>query len=258
MRTEAVTTFTKAGYDLHAKNLLSTWTWTPLHCYEQPLLDVCSDLNVFEYDFETECPEYPDFKQEFGHMNGQINGKYNYLLDAVKWSHRIFALAAQARKSEADILINVDADIVVFEQPPWNFAEQLLGDADIAYMPRGRVYSECSFVVYRLTDLVREFIAEHEKCYTLGTIFAIREGLTDCHAFDALVGIYKKRGLKVVDINDGIPWSMHPFVNGPLGKYMDHLKGARKHDGKSHDRDFVVKRSEDYWKEVVTNGNQTA
>ena len=40
---------------------------------------------------------------------------------------------------------------------------------------------------------------------------------------------------------------MHPFINGPLGTVMDHLKGNRKNDGKSRAADLVVKRQEEYW-----------
>jgi hypothetical protein len=41
----------------------------------------------------------------------------------------------------------------------------------------------------------------------------------------------------------------HPLINGPLGKFMDHMKGARKNDGKSKPSDIMVTRKEDYWKQ---------
>ena len=40
----------------------------------------------------------------------------------------------------------------------------------------------------------------------------------------------------------------HPFVNGPLGAYMDHLKGPRKAMGRSQARDLKVQRAEPYWR----------
>jgi hypothetical protein len=39
----------------------------------------------------------------------------------------------------------------------------------------------------------------------------------------------------------------HPFINSDLGKFMDHLKGARKTVGRSHANDLVVTRPESYW-----------
>ena len=40
----------------------------------------------------------------------------------------------------------------------------------------------------------------------------------------------------------------HPLINGPLGKFMDHMKGGRKDSGKSLPKDLMVNRSEDYWR----------
>jgi hypothetical protein len=39
----------------------------------------------------------------------------------------------------------------------------------------------------------------------------------------------------------------HPLINTELGKYMDHMKGDRKKDGRSKSSDIMVKRSEGYW-----------
>ena len=45
----------------------------------------------------------------------------------------------------------------------------------------------------------------------------------------------------------------HPFINSPLGDYMDHLKGNRKLDGRSKLEDIKEgrrgeKQKYDYWK----------
>jgi hypothetical protein len=39
----------------------------------------------------------------------------------------------------------------------------------------------------------------------------------------------------------------HPLINGPLGKWMDHMKGGRKEQGKSKTSDLMVNRTENYW-----------
>jgi hypothetical protein len=39
----------------------------------------------------------------------------------------------------------------------------------------------------------------------------------------------------------------HPLINGPLGKFMDHMKGGRKDQGKSKHSDIIVNRKEEYW-----------
>jgi hypothetical protein len=42
----------------------------------------------------------------------------------------------------------------------------------------------------------------------------------------------------------------HPLINGPLGKWMDHMKGGRKDTGKSQKKDIMVNRTEAYWNEI--------
>jgi hypothetical protein len=112
------------------------------------------------------------------------------------------------------------------------------------------MYSECSFVLYRQRNpFVRSFIFEHAEIYRKDLIYQL-PGWTDCHVFDYLVKKYSKNGaLKFWDINKDVPNSSHPFINGPLGRYMDHMKGGRKTAGKSYASDFVVNRTESYWKE---------
>jgi len=247
MKTAVALTFTADGYRKYAKNCLALiekhWPW---------------DVDVFAYpeNFELHgrelhrvCPELVDFKARMERRpsaHGVRGHSYFYTYDAVKWCHRIFALKAAADESDAQILINMDADIVTFGDVTHEFLEGILGDADIAYMPRHaiKMYSECSFVLYRLENpLVRKFINDHQEIYTSGEIFQLMQW-TDCHAFDHLLAGAQ---LKVRDINAGIPASMHPFVNGPLGSVMDHLKGPRKLEGHSRHNDLVVTRQEAYW-----------
>ena len=40
----------------------------------------------------------------------------------------------------------------------------------------------------------------------------------------------------------------HPLINGVLGKWIDHMKGVRKQEGRSRKVDMMVTRTEDYWK----------
>jgi hypothetical protein len=40
----------------------------------------------------------------------------------------------------------------------------------------------------------------------------------------------------------------HPAINGPLGAFLDHMKGPRKSEGRSRPGDLKMKREEGYWK----------
>ena len=39
----------------------------------------------------------------------------------------------------------------------------------------------------------------------------------------------------------------HPLINGVLGKWLDHMKGVRKNEGRSRQKDIMVNRTESYW-----------
>ena len=184
--------------------------------------------------------------------NGRFGKSYLYTLDAVKWSHKVFAVEVAAETTSSEFVVYIDSDIVTFDRVPPEFLSELLPDGyDIAYMPRVGMYSECSFVIYRVRNpIVRSFILEHCNFYRGDEIFKL-SGWTDCHPFDFLIKKYTSRNLlKVIDINRGVPPSSHPFINGPLGQYMDHMKGDRKKLGKSYPEDLVVDRPEEYWRKV--------
>ena len=40
----------------------------------------------------------------------------------------------------------------------------------------------------------------------------------------------------------------HPIINSQWGAYIDHLKGGRKHLGKSKASDLIIQRTESYWR----------
>lgn len=252
-----VTTFVKKTYEEVAYKLVESFDncW-PKHYQFLALSEGCNvqrpSDRILTADLASVATGLSEFKQRHRFnpgANGHFGSTYNYIFDCVKWSHKVFAVEVAAEYTDAEFAIYIDADIFTFDQVPDAFLKSLIPEnADIAFMPRKNMYSECSFVIYKLRNpLVRSFIFEHTEAYRSDKIFNL-PGWTDCHIFDALVAKYSRGGLlKFHNINDGVPHSMHPFINGPLGRYMDHMKGARKNTGKSYDSDLVVTRTEPYW-----------
>jgi hypothetical protein len=238
------TTFTKQGYELHGRKFVETFK---KHWPDDVVLRAYPEgFSLEGRELHLNCPELVKFKLACRDpaAHGVLEGGYKRDFDAVKWCHRIFALKAAADEG-CEVLMNMDSDIVTFSPVTHKFLDDLLQDCDIAYMPRKIYrYSECSFVIYRMTPKVKDFIDAHQKLYTTGDIFEL-PGWTDCHGFDYLL---TKFDIKSRDINEGLPASMHPFVNGPLGTCMDHMKGPRKLEGRSRKTDLVVDRTEAYWR----------
>ncbi len=262
----AAATFHAEGYERFGKEFIASFRrhWpkeTKLWIFAEGCKPEGCD-RVIVRDLHEDARDLVDFKQRHAAnpgARGHFGETYQYMLDSVRWSHRIFALREAALRSDADVLVNIDADIVCFQDMPMEFLATLMPEeADIGFMPRKNIYSECSFVLYNLRNpVVRKFILDHTDYYTHDKIFTLTRW-TDCHAFDSMVAAHRKAGdLKFYNINEGVPDSMHPFVNGPLGRYMDHLKGGRKDEGRSSDKDLVVARTEEYWTKARTADRQS-
>jgi hypothetical protein len=75
-------------------------------------------------------------------------------------------------------------------------------------------------------------------------IFTLEEW-HDSYVFDA---VRQRHGLH--ELNWTAPLQMgegHPLINCEWGAYIDHLKGERKHLGRSRSSDLKIHRGESYW-----------
>ena len=86
-------------------------------------------------------------------------------------------------------------------------------------------------------------MAEWKRLYTSGDIFK----LDQWHDSYVLEHLVTTMGLKTKSLSGTGRATSHPFINGPLGGYMDHMKGPRKQRGRSPVTDLRVQRSEPYW-----------
>ncbi len=162
------------------------------------------------------------------------NGNSDFRLNAVKFSKKVFAINLALTRTPAQRLIWLDADVYTHAQVPFDFIANFppRGTAyALSCLDRGRLYhSECGFVAYNLEhQKTRPFITEFQRLYTSDEVFKLKEW-HDSYVFDWL---RKRDGITAHCIphkSNG-----HPFVFSELGRYMDHMKGARKQHGASHD-----------------------
>lgn len=160
---------------------------------------------------------------------GMRTGKYNFRQDAWRFSKKVFAINMIAPKS-AGRLIWLDADTITLEPVPLEMLERMPPEEHgIAYLARPGYHSECGWIGYNLEiPGVRQFIARFAALYQTGEVFKLGEW-HDSWVFDWL----RKRMPEVTSWPIPHKNSGHPFVYSELGKYMDHLKGARKASGVS-------------------------
>jgi hypothetical protein len=106
---------------------------------------------------------------------------------------------------------------------------------------------DISLTVYYEGDIPED---DWQVLYTQDKLFNLEE-YHDSYLFWHLL---KQHDLvkESFNISEGHPHKpgVHVFINSPLGKYMDHLKGSRKKQGKSKASDIYSKRNERYWKSI--------
>jgi hypothetical protein len=142
----------------------------------------------------------------------------------------------------------MDADMVCHNQINENILNSLIPeDKDLCFLGREGKFSECGLYSINLhKKQSKRFLTRFQQYYddAENGIFTLAEW-HDSFVFDA---VRKDIPLNALDWAKGIiKGEGHPLINSQWGAYLDHLKGARKKEGKSLSTDLVVQRKESYW-----------
>ena len=189
-----VTTFNKKLYDNFAYKLIDSYLRTEqkinLLCYVEddtsfyPSHNKIQYLNLFE-----EQPESLKFYKRNFEKNKNA-AKASYLLDAVKFSFKVYA--QNDSRKYGDYIFFIDADTEFKNQIPnqW-YQECLPSDTFISIFDRLGYYTETGFIAFnnviknkqgnKISD---NFFKLYIKYYNNDHIFAL-PAFTDCHALDA-------------------------------------------------------------------------
>ena len=152
-----------------------------------------------------------------------------YRWDAVRFSHKVFALLAAVERCDADVLIFLDADTYSTRDIPLSLLEETIPeDRLVGYLGRPRD-AETGFVSYNLRHpAIHEFFTEFGDMYRTDALFRERQWC-DGYLFDMLRKRFQKMGHHSFDIARGSDAEDgHVFQTSPLGRYMTHDKGTRK------------------------------
>lgn len=255
MKFLAVTTFNREGYERYARRMLESFDrhW-PKRVHLVALAEACDDILPGAPDLLTVAPSIIIFKERYGEnprASGQTGDAYNYRFDAIRFCHKVFAIKAAVEAASAigaDGLIWIDADTITHADIPVAFLEGLLpADADVSYLARHRGHSETGFIVLRMTAPGVRLIERWAAQYLSGAVFDLAEW-HDAYVFDHVRRALEREGLRSHSLSGGFEHTNHPFINGPLGAYMDHLKGdRRKAAGRSMLKDLRTLRKESWW-----------
>jgi hypothetical protein len=168
----------------------------------------------------------------------------NYLFDAMKFAKKGFALIDGIEKNIGKQVIWLDADIYTFfpisNHQLSKFLQSDNEEVFCSHLRRFGMHTESGFLSFStLHPLTNEFCERYKSIYLSGAIFHL-EHWTDCHVFDCLKTYYISFGFQNAFYEIPALPSTHPFINSPLGLFMDHLKGNRKNDGTSSISDYII------------------
>lgn len=253
----ALTSMNRAIYEQYGRRMIESFArhWpasVPLYVYAEDFHPETPE-RVYVVDLHRACPELVAFKSRHRHnpaANGRKTGAYTFRTDAVKFANKSFAVIHAASfmvaMVGADRIIWLDADTVTHAPVPCDFLAALCpDDAYIAWLAREKAYPECGFYVINPRHPGnRGFMAHWRALYTKDKVFRFPE----THDSFVLERLIKDHRMPAVSISGEGAKTNHPLVNGPLGRYCDHLKGAKLkklgYTAKSHLRG---RRTEPYW-----------
>jgi len=259
-RFATVTTCHAQGYEAYGRAMVESYLahWpddVPLLLYSEGFRCGVEDPRVVEHDLLEAAPDLAAFKarhrdhllahgRQLGHRpdirliprEGQIRVRLRspwglgFRWEAVRFSHKIFAILTAAVETDADVLFWLDADSRFFADVTHAELDALMpADCLLSYLRRKNI-SECGFVGYNLRPpMVRSFLADFGAFYRYDLLFHEKE-FHDSYLFDRLRRRYERAGARTFDIAVGAGLAhSHVMEHSRLARFMEHLKGNRKH-----------------------------
>ena len=274
-----VTTFHPAGYTKYGQRFLESFAARvdkriKLLVYAEDCKPNNPDPSRIEIlDAKQSLPKLNAFKDKWNNVpkaNGDVSNEpqrhtrkdWNKVFkwDAVRFANKTYAVYDAVQRSK-DWCVWMDADTFVHSYWSYeDFAELLPDNAYITYVGRGKgsqTWPECGFYGMNLNHPVcHEFLKEFERMYedAENGMFLLDEW-HDSYIFGEILKQYKEfpshdysADMYLREAKSG--GGGHPLINGPLGKWIDHMKGGRKDTGRSLKKDIMVNRTEAYWNEI--------
>jgi hypothetical protein len=261
-----VTTFNQDGYHIYGSRMidgfLANWPQeVDLTVYAEDCVVTQQDRRLTVIDLMTTVPNLAAFKARWAQdarATGRLafgpadrRGKQpgmGFKWDAVRFSHKVYAVCDCARRVSGDVLIWMDADTVCHSVIPLTELEHLVpGTADICFLGRQGKYTECGLYALNLKSIrTKHFLQQFQWVYDHAEqgIFTMAEW-HDSFVFDQ---VRKQFDLVEHDWSSHlIKGEGHPLINSEWGAWLDHLKGKRKQQGRSAGKDLRTPRKEPYW-----------
>ena len=171
-----------------------------LTCYHHDCKLDAYSLPEFTYKDLHKVKEHQDFLERYKDHDGTENGQiaYNDKLDALRWSHKVFALTEEAfslieKNKQAGWLIWIDIDSYLQKRlTKENILSMLNDKVDIIYNPE-----EPFFMAFNLDKQPAiDILSDLRGAFMLGEVTKYREW-HDYYVLERLLNIYQAHGMKI-------------------------------------------------------------
>lgn len=227
MKIKIVSTFSDDGYEKYAKYFVES-----CKKFVAPTIDISlyiddiplsNEKNITILNLEESVPELSKFKQRNKHRKFK-----DFKWDAVRFSHKSYAIWHAAKNNNTDKLFWLDADTVLHNAINEDYLNNFLPDGFFtSYLGRDGRYTETGFIGFNLkhkysNDFFNEFIDYYDK----DRIYTELSGHTDCHVYDAVRKKFVEQGkITALDLTPGMGKNNFNHVHNG---YMIHNKGGKK------------------------------
>ncbi len=236
------TTFSPSGYRQYGQKFLETFDkyWpveVSLLVYTEEHIEVsrgacknfwlCDGAQAF-YDRHKDNGQRTGVLPTKGwRQKDRVEG-YSWRFDAVKFFRQCLVPYDVSRTiMDGDILIWLDADVVTFDDVPLDFLEDLIKGTDLVFFGRGSYHSEIGFWAVRMCKAGRAMVRDLANLYVTDQFLDLKEHHS-AFVFDHVRNnTYGLRTRNVTPSGSG-GHGGHVWLNSPMAKYTDHLKGSRR------------------------------
>lgn len=161
---------------------------------------------------------------------------YSWRFDAYKWARQAFIPMAASVRADTEYLAWLDADVITHSRVAHEALITALipEEQSIGYLGRGDKHPDIAFQLYRLGGVADDFLLAWLQLYATDKVFE----LAQWHSAWTWKYILDNHPMDLARFaHDITPNGFgHVWHQSPLRMWGDHLKGDRKHVGRSPER----------------------
>jgi len=159
---------------------------------------------------------WQSFQDDANHFNPET-----FLFDAQRFSHKVYA-QLDAFESGERYVVWLDADCVAKAKLTPEFFIDLLDGHFCAFLGRKQTYTETGFLIFDTHHPDMEIFKHRYREFYDKRLLYLLDYWVDCSAFDSA-----RKGLSGNNLTPEAEGMIDVFRRSPLGKVLDHDKGAR-------------------------------